>query len=132
MNFIESKEQQALMLWASLVPIEGEDILRGSMVSDYLFAVPNGGKRNAREAGRMKAEGVKAGVSDLLLPVARRGFHGLWIEMKAPRPQGSRAESLTPSQHVWQLRMKVGGYGAWTVYGWNEGSDLIMNYLRVP
>lgn len=33
----------------------------------FYFAVPNGGKRNAREAARMKAMGVKAGAPDLLI-----------------------------------------------------------------
>ena len=31
-----------------------------------LFAVPNGGKRNKIIAGKMKAEGALAGVSDLI------------------------------------------------------------------
>lgn len=30
------------------------------------FAVPNGGKRNAREAARLKKMGVRAGVADLI------------------------------------------------------------------
>lgn len=47
-----------------------------------LFHVPNGGKRNAAEAARFKAMGVKAGVPDLCLPVARGGYAGLYIEMK--------------------------------------------------
>lgn len=31
------------------------------------FAVPNGGKRNAREASRLKAMGLRAGVADILM-----------------------------------------------------------------
>jgi len=42
-----------------------------------IFAIPNGGKRGKREAGRLKAEGVTAGVSDLYCPGLK-----LWIEMK--------------------------------------------------
>ena len=36
-----------------------------------LFAVPNGGKRGIREAAIMKAEGVVAGVADLLLLIPK-------------------------------------------------------------
>ena len=57
-----------------------------------LHAIPNGGKRDIATARRMKAEGVVAGIPDLFLPVARKGYHGLYIEMKA---DGGR---LTPAQ----------------------------------
>jgi hypothetical protein len=50
----------------------------------WLHAIPNGGERNAAVAARLKAEGVKSGVSDISLPCARKGFHGLYIEMKKP------------------------------------------------
>ena len=45
-----------------------------------IYAVPNGGSRNVREAQRLKAEGVLAGVADLvvLLPQGK----SLYIEMK--------------------------------------------------
>jgi hypothetical protein len=47
------------------------------------YAVPNGGYRNIYVARKLKAEGVKAGVADLCLPAARRGYHGLYLEMKS-------------------------------------------------
>ena len=42
--------------------------------AQLLFHVPNGGKRNAAEAAHLKRQGVKAGVPDLFLPVARGGL----------------------------------------------------------
>ena len=56
-----------------------------------LFAVPNGGARSKRTAGKLKAEGVVAGVSDLILLVRRGGYGGLLIEMK--REKGRQSES---------------------------------------
>jgi hypothetical protein len=47
-----------------------------------LFAIPNGGRRDAREAKIMKAEGVRAGVADLFLMFRAGGYAGLFIEMK--------------------------------------------------
>jgi hypothetical protein len=48
----------------------------------FLFSIPNGGKRNKIVAAKLKREGVKAGIPDLMLPYARGGWHGLFIEMK--------------------------------------------------
>ena len=46
-------------------------------ISEWIFAVPNAGKRNPREASWLKAEGLIAGVPDLYCPIFK-----LWIEMK--------------------------------------------------
>lgn len=48
-----------------------------------IFAIPNGGQRNVIVAKRMKDEGVTKGVPDLCVPYPSKGFHGLYIEMKA-------------------------------------------------
>ena len=42
-----------------------------------IFAIPNGGQRNAATGARLKAEGVVPGVPDLFIPA-----WGLFIEMK--------------------------------------------------
>ena len=59
---------------------------------DKIFSIPNGAKNGGRknkngvpvQAAIMKAEGLKKGVADLFLSVARSGFHGLYIESKTP------------------------------------------------
>ncbi len=58
------------------------------------FAVPNGGFRNVREAAKLKAMGVKAGVADLAitLPDTRSAF----IELK------TKAGRLSPHQAEFQ------------------------------
>lgn len=53
------------------------------------FAVPNGGHRDIRTAQHMKAEGQLAGVSDLMLLVARHNRHGLCIEVKTSKGRQS-------------------------------------------
>ena len=67
----ESLEQRAYIEWAQFHPY-----------ARRVFAIPNGGKRSPVEAAIMKAEGVTPGASDLFLPCARGGAHGLFIEMK--------------------------------------------------
>jgi hypothetical protein len=56
-----------------------------------IIAIPNGGQRNIATAVRLKAEGVTAGVPDLLIPA-----WNLWIEMK--REKGG---SVSKNQLDW-------------------------------
>lgn len=73
----EHGHQTALFCWANLnLSIYPE--LR------WMFAIPNGGERQIAVAGRLKAEGVKSGISDICIPVQRRGYSGFYIEMKKP------------------------------------------------
>lgn len=46
------------------------------------FAIPNGGARSKATAGRLKAEGVRAGVLDVFLPLPRGECAGMWVEFK--------------------------------------------------
>lgn len=50
-----------------------------------LFAVPNGGKRDAFTGKTLKDEGALAGVADLFLAIPNSSYHGLFIEMKTPK-----------------------------------------------
>lgn len=68
-----------------------------------LFAVPNGGARNKREAGIMKGEGVTAGVADMILLKPSSGFASLCVEFKTPK---GRQE---PTQKEWQKEAEAAG-----------------------
>lgn len=71
----ESAEQQCLFRWAAYNRGRWPEM-------ELMYHIPNGGTRSKSEAGRFRAEGVKAGVPDICLPVARGGYHGMYIEMK--------------------------------------------------
>ena len=47
-----------------------------------IFAVPNGGSRHAREAANLKRQGVKPGVSDVIVLIPKKGFASLCLEFK--------------------------------------------------
>lgn len=113
----ESSEQVSLFEWC-------EYSLGKYPQLSLLFHVPNGGFRSAATAGRMKAEGVKAGVPDLCLPVARGGYHGLFIEMKAGR------NKPTELQKKWLADLQEQGYLAAVCYGWEEAARLLTDYLE--
>jgi hypothetical protein len=125
MQHIEHQHQVALIHWARRVPLSpASDVTPGSKIADYLLAIPNGGKRSGpREGARLKAEGVKPGVSDLLLPLRRGGFGGLWLEMKAPGKKPS------PDQRAWLLRMEAAGYCATWADDWQLAAEAITAYL---
>lgn len=91
---------------------------------ELLFHIPNGGKRSKAEAARFKAMGVRAGVSDIFLPVARGGHHGLWIELK--RLHDGRP---TEAQLEWIERMTAEGYAAAVCHGWVQAARLICEYM---
>ena len=82
----EHEEQSVVVEWAG-------EMVRWKKYPELagLFAIPNGVKysgdyRNrAQWAAKMRAEGLRAGFPDLCLPIARRGFNSLFIEMKSLR-----------------------------------------------
>lgn len=59
-----------------------------------LFSVPNGGHRSKSQAGKLKAEGVKSGVSDIILLYPSRGYNSLCIEMKHGKNKQSKEQLL--------------------------------------
>nr|DAM20940.1 MAG TPA: Nuclease [Caudoviricetes sp.] len=89
-----------------------------------LFHVPNGGKRNAAEAARFKAMGVKAGVPDLCLPCPRGGYAGLYIEMKYGK------NKTTENQNEWISNLQKEGYKVAICYGGEDATHLLEAYLQ--
>lgn len=75
MRASETTEQIKLFNWARVY----EDIIPELRL---LYHVPNEGKRSQSGGQILKAAGLKAGVPDVCLPVARRGFNSLYVEMK--------------------------------------------------
>lgn len=70
-------------------------------------AIPNGGRRSAREAALMKAEGVEAGVPDWMCFVpSRDGTIGLALEFKSPTGKGR----LSDHQKRWHLLLRNAGW----------------------
>lgn len=93
-----------------------------------LFAVPNGGGRSRIEAALLKAEGVVAGVADMLLLVPSKGYAGLCIEFKA----ATKAAHQSEAQKNWErLINKHGAYKYTVVRTFEEFRTLICNYLAI-
>ena len=113
---IEDDHCIALWEWAQHVPL----------LRKYLYHLPNGGKRNVREAARFKKMGVRPGVSDYHLPLARGPYIGLYIEMKAP-PNGR----VQDSQKTWGESVTDAGHAFKVAYGFDMAKDVIEWYLAL-
>lgn len=116
----ESEEQRAVMDWAELASGKWLELR-------LLYHVPNEGRRSMATGGRMRAEGLKSGVPDLCLPVARAGYHGLYIEMK--RTQGSKTSQ---EQKEWLEALAAEGYKTALCRGAEEAIEEMESYLMLP
>lgn len=114
----ESQEQTWLMQWARYASVKYPEI-------DLLYHCPNGGSRNAIEAARLKAQGVKKGVPDLCLPVPRGDYHGLYIELKR-----QKNGVLSADQKQWIENLRKQGYRVEVCKGFQSAADVIEEYLQ--
>ena len=112
----EAREQEVFIQWCTLEASKYKGL-------DLIYAIPNGGSRNSIEARNLKLQGVKAGVPDLFLPVARKGKHGLYIEMK--RKEGGR---LSDYQKEWLAKLAEQGYETVVCEGFEEAVEVIEAY----
>lgn len=129
MKHAESKLQQACVKWFRL---------QYPQYAKLLFAIPNGGARNEITGSLLKAEGVVAGVPDLMLAVSNlsidldipcnyyigKHYHGLFIEMKA---EGGK---VTPRQAEMHELLSWAGYEVAVCRSFDEFKETIENYLR--
>ena len=90
----------------------------------FFYAIPNGGSRNYYEAIAMKKAGLLAGVPDLCLPMASKGKHSLYIEMK--RKSGG---VVSESQKTVMERLNEFGNHAVVCRGFEEAQKVILDYL---
>lgn len=90
------------------------------------FAIPNGGFRHKRTAAMLQREGVKAGVPDIMLPVARGGYHGLFVELK----RANRRNHATDNQRQWLDNLAAQGYATAVCYGADEALGVFLRYVE--
>jgi hypothetical protein len=116
MKNIEHQNQYALISWWAIKH-------KSYGLPEFaLFAVPNGGARNAVTGAILKREGVRKGVCDLILLKPNKDHAGLLIEMKASKGVVSKDQQAFIDYANYD-------YKAVICYSWTEASDLIHNYL---
>lgn len=125
----EYNEQVTLFHWSFIMSKEHPEL-------ELLFAIPNGaklpwgrtnkGKRYSAEAIKLIRSGLKPGVPDIFLPVARQGYNGLFIELKynKNKPSGNQKQMID--------KLSKQGYLVSVCYGFEEAKNVICNYLSIP
>lgn len=123
----EHAEQSRLFSWARH-PL----IRRANPALRFLFAIPNGGHRHIQVAKSMQAEGLTPGVPDICLPVERRYYHGMWIELKVPSHQPRRGGKggLSDCQARWLRDLAGENHCAIVCYGCDDAQKAIVAYLN--
>ncbi len=93
-----------------------------------VYAVPNGGGRTGWDATRLKAEGVLAGVPDLVFAEPRGVYHGLYVEMK--RVTGG---SVSDKQDDVMRKLRARGYKVMVAdEGAEKAYEEVCRYLAKP
>lgn len=113
---IEDQEQIAYFQWLQR---------QHPNIFDMAIHVPNGGKRSKAEGGIFKAMGVKKGFPDIAIFMPVQEYHGLMIEMKAPKGKP------TAEQIDWGDRLKERGYEWVICYGWQEAARATNAYFGI-
>lgn len=114
----EEQDQIALIEWF--------DQWAPKPLRERLAAVPNGGYRMAKTAGRLKAQGVRPGFPDLLLLTPRGGYAGLIIELKRVR-----GGVVSPQQADWHTWLRAQGFFVQVCAGFEAAKDALQQYLAL-
>ena len=117
----EHEEQKKVIKWAWRASKIWPELSR-------LFAVPNGAKRSQAEAAWAKAEGLRPGVPDLLLPVRRAGTVGLALEMKST----SKTARVSPEQTDWLRYLESAGWVTAVPRGSDAAIKILEEYMSRP
>lgn len=128
----ESMHQQTIISWCHM-----ETQLDPACLYQWVHAVPNSaGLLHKATAGRLKGEGLKAGVFDLNLDVARGGFNGLKIELKVPAQLNAKGSPIPSSAGVpsddqlrWQAFYRQQGFMAEICWGFQPAIEMIKGYV---
>ena len=130
---LESAHAMALIQWADTMARSTLPVLR------FLHHIPNGGARSKATAGRMKAEGVRSGVWDYLLPVRAdvrcidgsvlKTYGGLYIELKDPRERRTKNGGLSDNQVDFGEYVYREGFATVVAYDWTEAQQAILAYV---
>lgn len=114
----EADEQMAVFEWAQWNMTKYPELA-------LMFHIPNESNVPVQYRVKLKRMGLKSGVPDICLPVARGGYHALYIEMKRTK------RSATSEQQKWTIaKLNAVGNIAIICKGAEQAIENIIEYLK--
>ncbi len=99
-----------------------------------VYAIPNGGSRSKVEAKIMKGEGVLAAIPDLCIPVPKKGYASLYIEMKRPEvvtvDKTHKKGTVSPGQKARHEQLRSFGNKVEVAWTLDEFMTIVNEYLN--
>ena len=117
-NMTEDQIQQAVIRWSRQA-----NVRKMFPQLALLYHIPNERKCTPQQGARLKRMGVKSGVPDLHLPVARGVYHGLYLEMKTEKGR------VSANQTWWLERLRENGCCCVVCRCWEDAAHLLVTYL---
>lgn len=129
----ESSHQQAFFAMCALHIAKYPEL-------KWIHSIPNGAvlgndpRTRVIRAGKLKAEGMKNGVSDISFPCKRGNYSGLFIEMKKPALKPVRESSkggVSDEQIEFANFVIAQGFCFQVCYSWEEAWNVVQVYLNL-
>lgn len=126
----ESDHARQLMKWVRLHEAQHPELR-------LFFHVPNEGRRTGRAGAHLVRQGLRAGVSDYILPVARMQsesgllYSALMLELKRPEAAKKKDKGLSKTQKEWFVLCRRFGLCAAVGFGWQDSASKILRYLQM-
>ena len=117
-NMTEDQIQQAVIRWSQQASVR-----KMFPQLALLYHIHNERKCTPQQGARLKRMGVKSGVPDLHLPVARGAYHGLYLEMKTEKGR------VSANQAWWLERLRENGCCCVVCRRWEDAAHTLVTYL---
>lgn len=123
---LESEVQKALFEFMATARIET------GTIGEYAFAVPNGtmfagtAQQRSKYSNALKSQGLRPGVSDVVIALPRGQYHGAYIELKR-----EKKSKVGDDQKIWLARVEAVGYYAALACGLDEAISHVRTYINL-
>ncbi len=113
-NDLEHQLQTAFFQWLAI---------QHPTIHKVSFAIPNAAKRSFVTAAKLKDEGLKAGVPDVLLCVPHGTYAGFFIEFKI------KPNKPTDLQVAMMAELTANGYRCEVIYDLDSAISFVNDYI---